>query len=711
MGQHFLASLFAPRSVAVFGASDKPDSVGGRVFDNLMAGGFPGPVFAINPRYTTLKGGPCFADLATLGQPVDLAIIATPAQTVPVVLRDCGTHGVRAVIVITAGFRELGPEGAAREDELVALARQFGIRMLGPNCLGLLRPPAGMNASFSKSAALPGRLALISQSGAMCTAILDWAEARHIGFSALVSLGAAADTGFGDLLDFFAQDKETDSILLYVEGIRHARLFIEGLRRAASLKPVIILKAGRHAAGSRAATTHTGALVGADAVFDAVLRRSGVVRVQSIEQLFAAAQLLSSRCLIDGRRLAILTNGGGLGVMAVDRAMDLGIELAALSADTITRLNACMPAHWSHDNPVDILGDASANRYSAAMQAIVADDGADGVLVMLSPQAMTDIDECARVVAEVAAVSAMPVLTCWMGGAHMGGAKTIFRAARVPHFDSPEAAVEAFSFLAMHCSNQRLLQQATTPLDDPCSADVSAARVIVEKALAEGRSLLDMLESKALLRAFDIPVWPSVLCRSSEAAVETAGRLGYPVVLKIHSRDISHKSDVGGVRLNIGDAQLLTKVYAEMLASVQRLQPDAVVEGVVVEPMHRSRYGRELMVGMVRDPVFGPAISFGAGGTQVEIWQDRAIALPPLDSMLIEDMISRTRVAVLLGNFRGMPAIDCRALHQVMKGVSRMVCELPELGGLDINPLVADENGVIALDARIELARIGNVRV
>jgi acetyltransferase len=548
---------------------------------------------------------------------------------------------------------------------------------------------------------------LISQSGAICTAILDWAEARHISFSALVSLGAAADTGFGDLLDFFAQDEATDSILLYIEGIRHARKFIDGLRRAASLKPVIVLKAGRHAAGSLAATTHTGALVGGDAVFDAVLRRSGVVRVRSIEQLFAAAQLLSSRCLIEGRRLAILTNGGGLGVMAVDRAMDLGIELAILSADSITQLNACMPPYWSHANPVDILGDASAERYASALQAILPDHGVDGVLVMLSPQAMTDIEGCARVVADVAAASDKPVLACWMGGAHMGVARAGFTAAGVPHFDSPETAVEAFAFLATHCHNQRLLQQTPAPIDDPYTADVATARMIVAKARAQGRNLLDMLESKALLRVFNIPVSPSVLCRSSEEALLAADSVGYPVVLKIHSGEISHKSDVGGVRLNIKDAQMLTSIYSEMLASVQRLQPSAVVEGVVVEPMHHSKHGRELMVGMVCDPVFGPALSFGAGGTQVEVLQDCAIALP-LDSMLIEDMISKTRVAKLLGTFRGMPAIDRLALHQVMQAVSRMVCELPELASLDINPLVADENGVIALDARIELVTRAN---
>jgi acetyltransferase len=706
MSQHFLWQMFAPRTIAVFGASAKPESVGGRIYDNLKAAGFPGPVLAINPKYPQLKGDPCYPGLSAVQQPVDLVVIATPAPTVAAIMRACGEHGVRAVIVITAGFSERGAEGRVLEQELVAIARRYRMHMLGPNCLGLMRPASRMNATFSKNVAKPGQLALVSQSGALCTAILDWAEAKGIGFSALVSLGAAADVGFGAVLDYLAQDPETHSILLYVEGIRDARSFISGLRAAARLKPVIVIKAGRQHEGSKAATTHTGAIVGADAVFDAALHRAGVVRVLTIEQLFAAAQLLSTRCRIRGKRLAIITNGGGLGVMAVDRAIDLGIQLAALTPATIAALDQVLPPHWSHANPVDILGDAGSQRYLAALQACVADPEVDGVLVMLAPQAMTDIVGSAEVVATVAASTDKPVLACWMGGHQIAPAQDLFAARQVPHFDSPEASVEAFAYLARYHYNQQLLLQVPAPLALRSQADVTTARQIIAKVLADSRTMLDQLEAKALLRAFDIPVSPSVLCRSVQEALMAADSLGFPVALKIHSRNISHKSDVGGVRLNINNAETLFKAYDEMLARVKLKLPEAVVEGVTIEPMQNSRHGRELLIGVVSDPVFGPALSFGAGGVNVEVLQDRAIALPPLNTFLIENMISHTRVAKLLGEYRGSPAIDKAALMKVLRRVSEMVCEIPEIKALDINPLVADEYGVVALDARVEIAAV-----
>jgi acetyltransferase len=706
MSQHYLKHLFQPRAVAVFGASERPESVGGRILANLRQGGFAGPIHAINPKHQAVAGHPCHASLQQVPGPVDLAVIATPGPTVAAVLRDCGEHGVRAAIVITAGFGETGAAGKALEAELLAIAHQYRMRLLGPNCLGLMRPPLGLNATFSKSEARPGGLALVSQSGALCTAIVDWAQAHALGFSAIVSTGAAVDVDFGDVLDYLAQDPETQSILLYVEGVRHARSFMSGLRAAARLKPVIVLKAGRHEQGTLAAVTHTGAIVGGDDVFGAALERTGVVRALSIEQLFSAAQLLDNRCLTGGKRLCIITNGGGLGVMAIDRAVDLDLDLSALSAASVSALSAVLPAHWSHANPVDILGDAGPERYQAAVRACLADAEVDGLLVLLSPQAMTDGSACAQAVLAASHDADKPVLACWMGGTSLDAGRRLLADGGVPEFSSPEAAVEAFAFLTAHCDNQRLLMQVPGPLAPSSAPDVSKARQLIQQVLQQGRTLLDGVEARAVLQAFAIPVNPCVPCPSAEAAVAAAEALGYPVAMKIHSHDITHKSDVGGVRLSLGSAAAVREAYTQMLDTVRAKQPAARIMGVTLEPMVHSRNGRELMIGVLRDPVFGPAISFGAGGVNVEVLRDRAIALPPLNSFLSERMIAQTRIAPLLGAYRGQPAVPRAALVAALRSVSELCSEVPELVGLDINPLLADENGVVAIDARITVAAV-----
>lgn len=706
MSQHYLKHLFQPQAVAVFGASERPESVGGRILANLRAGGFAGAVHAINPKHAQVGGHPCHASIADVPGTVDLAVIATPGPTVPAVLRACGERGVRAAIIITAGFGETGAAGRALEAEVLAIAHQYRMRLLGPNCLGLMRPPLGLNATFSKSEARSGTLALVSQSGALCTAIVDWAQAHALGFSAIVSTGAAVDVDFGDVLDYLAQDPETLSILLYVEGVRHARSFMSGLRAAARLKPVIVLKAGRHEQGTRAAVTHTGAIVGGDDVFDAALARAGVVRALSIEQLFSAAQLLDNRCLTGGKRLCIITNGGGLGVMAIDRAADLGLDFATLSAATQASLDAVLPAHWSHANPVDILGDAGPERYAAAVTACLADDNVDGVLVLLSPQAMTDGSACARAVLAASRDADKPVLACWMGGTSLQEGRELLVEGGVPHFSSPEAAVEAFAFLTTHCDNQRLLMQVPGPLAPSSAPDVDAARGLIRQVLQQGRTLLDGIEARAVLQAFGVPVNPCVACADAAAAVAAAESLGYPVAMKIHSHDITHKSDVGGVRLSLGSAEAVQQAFTQMLATVRTKQPAAHILGVTLEPMVHSRHARELMIGGLRDPVFGPAISFGAGGVNVEVLRDRAIALPPLNTFLSERMIDQTRIAALLGAYRGQPAVPRAALVQVLRCVSELCSEVPELMGLDINPLLADENGVLAIDARITVAPV-----
>ena len=705
MGTHFLDRLFAPQAIAVFGASEIPDAVGGRVFDNLRKGGFSGPIYAINPKYKRLYKQSCYPSITAIGKPVDLAVIATPASTVPEIIHACGEHGVRAAIIISAGFSEGDGRGAALEKSVLETARQYQMRILGPNCLGLIRPVAGMNATFSKNTAQPGQLALVSQSGALCTAILDWAVVHEVGFSAIVSLGDAADVDFGDVLDYLAQDPETHSILLYVEGIRDARSFMSGLRIAARMKPVVVIKAGRHDEGSRAAITHTGAMIGADDVFDAALQRAGVVRAMTIEQLFAAAQLLATQQRVSGNRLAIVTNGGGLGVMATDRAIDLGVTMASLSDDTLTRLNETLPPQWSHGNPIDLVGDAPPQRYQDAINACLDDPGVDGVLVMLSPQAMTDATACAQAVIDAQNTHNKPVLACWMGEQQVEAANSLFSQHHLPSFSSPESSVEAFAYLANFYHSQQLLMQVPGPLATRSEPDVDGARLIIESVLADKRSVLSITESKALLHAFAIPVTQSIECCSANDALVAAESMDFPVAMKINSPDITHKSDVGGIRLNISNAHAIRSTYDELLNEVKSKYPEAMIKGVTVEPMYTPPHGRELLVGVIRDPVFGPAITFGAGGIQVEVLRDRAVALPPLNTFLAEKMISQTRIAHLLGSFRNMPAVKMDALVQVLRRISEMVCELPEIKALDINPLIADENGVMALDARIVVKR------
>ncbi|MDZ7804197.1 bifunctional acetate--CoA ligase family protein/GNAT family N-acetyltransferase [Thiohalophilus sp.] len=705
MGQHYLDHLFSPRSIAVFGASQRPNTVGRRVYDNLQDSDYTGTVYAINPKYTQLREQPCYPDLQTIGQPIDLAVIATPATTVPGILHECGEYRVRAVIIHSAGFSEGSGHGQALEKEILDIARQYQIRVLGPNCLGLIRPGIGLNATFSKNSALPGKLSLVSQSGALCTAVLDWAMLHDIGFASIVSLGDAADIDFGDILDYLAQDAQTHSILLYIEGIRDARGFMSGLRSAACMKPVIVIKSGRHSEGVRAAVTHSGAMVGADDVFDAALQRAGVVRAMTVSQLFAAAQVLASEYRINGNRLAIITNGGGPGVMATDRAMDLGVQLAELSASTTDALDQVLPTHWSSSNPVDLLGDADADRYYHAVKACLDDTQVDGIVVMLTPQAMTDPTACAEAVIKAHKDSRKPVLACWMGEQQVNEANALFAKHHLPAFSSPETSVEAFFYLASYYHNQQLLLQVPTPLGRHSEPDIDGARLIIENVLQENRSVLTTAESKAVLHSFTIPVTQSIECHSPGDALVVAESIGFPVVMKIYSPDITHKTDVNGVRLNISDAQTVRSAFNELMATVSQKSRAADIRGVTLEPMYHAPNGRELIVGVIRDPVFGPAITFGAGGTQVEVLHDRTIALPPLNSYLARKMIEQTRVARLLGAWRNMPQVDMESLVQLLRRVSEMVCELPHIKSIDINPLIADEQGVIALDARIEVER------
>ncbi len=705
--RHYFAPLFEPASVAVVGASEQPRSIGSVLIENMLAAGYRGQLYAVNPKHREVRGVPCFPAIGEVPRRVDLAVIATPAPTVPGIIEQCGAAGVRAAVVISAGFSESGPAGAKLERALLENARRHRLRVLGPNCLGIMRPDIGLNATFARGRARPGSLGLISQSGAVCTAMLDWAAAHEVGFSCVVSLGGSTDVDFGELVDYLVNDPKTAHILLYIEGVRDARRFVSALRAAARVKPVILMKVGRHPAGSRAAVSHTGALVGADDVFEAAVRRAGVVRVHTIGQLVAAAQALSSNVRPRGDRLAVITNGGGPGVMAADRASDLAIPLAELSGAAVETLKKALPSNWSQGNPIDLIGDADAERYRVALAACLADPGVDGVLVILAPQAMTAPLEVARAVIECAKTSDKPLLTCWMGEEQVAEARQLLAAHGIPTFRTPDPAIEMFAHVSAFYRNQKILLQTPGPLSHHPEPDVAGARLMIESALAERRTVLSEMESKAVLAAFHVPIVKAVRVHSANEAVLIAEETGFPVVMKIDSPDITHKSDVGGVRLGIASAQAAQDAYREITEGLKRLRPDARLSGVIVEPMVARPNGRELMVGVVHDSVFGPAITFGTGGTAVEVHADRAVALPPLNGMLIEELIRGTRASRLLGTFRQMPAVKRDALEMVLLRVSEMVCELPAIREMDINPLFADESGAIALDARIVVGQPG----
>jgi len=702
--RHYLQPLLAPRSVALVGATEREGALGAIVYRNLAAGGLRGELYAVNPKHRTIFGKPAWPRLSKLPLAPDLAVIATPARTVPEIIEDAGAAGVKAAVVLTSGFGEAGMSGRALQEETVAAARRGGVRVLGPNCLGIMRTDAGLNATFARTNALPGRLGLVSQSGAICGAILDWAASAGVGFTSVVSLGGAADVDFGEVLDFLVADPATEAILAYIEGVRDARTFVSALRAAARAKPVVVLKVGRHATGSRAASSHTGALVGSDEVFGAALRRSGTVRVRTYTQLFAAARVLASAKFPEGERLAIVTNGGGPGVMAADSAAENGVPLAVLSPATVARLDAVLPSQWSRGNPIDLIGDAPPERFAEATAAALADPGVDAVLAMYSPVAVTSPEAAARAVAGAARGSAKPLLAAWLGDINPSESRAYLEAQGIPNFYTPENAVEAFSFLCAYRRNQAQLLEVPAALartgEEP-RPDTAAALAIRDAALAGKRTLLAEHEAKRLLAAFGLPVPPSIVAADRDAAVRAAREIGFPAAIKIHSPDIAHKTDVGGVRLNLQNADMVASAFDDMVRHVRALRPEARVEGVVVQPMLRPAHAREVLVGVATDAVFGPVISFGAGGVAVEAVRDTAIALPPLNAMLARDLIGRTRVHRLLAGYRDVPPADLEALVAILAGVSRMVCALPWLKEMDLNPVLAHPGGAVIADARV----------
>lgn len=703
MNPHYLSRFFNPQSVAIIGASERPDSVGCRLMLNMQEAGFMGGLYPVNPKHQQVSGLTAYPCLLAIPADVDLVVIATPACSVPDIMQQCGEKAVGAVIIISAGFGEIGAEGKRLQQAVLGIAKRHNIRLIGPNCLGVIRPSGQLNATFGEGRVKDGNLALLSQSGAICTAILDWANVQDIGFSTVVSMGGAADIDFGEVLDYLATDTKTTGILMYVEGIRDARRFLSGLKAAARLKPVILIKSGRHIAGSKAAMSHTGALVGGDKVFDAAIARAGVVRVYSINELFAAARVLANNYTVKQNRLAIITNAGGPGVMGTDRAEDVGVKMATLSDSSLVALNAILPPHWSQANPVDILGDATPARYQQALDICLKDDAIDGILVILTPQAMTNPTLVAECVIAGAANSNKPVLASWTGGLKVQAGRNLFATSKVAHFATPEVAVDAFSFLAKYTQNQILVKQIPSPIAEQPSPDVEGARLIIEQILAEGRQVLTAQEAKAILAAFHIPVTQTIQVANVKEAMITAETLGFPVALKVNMAEFSHKSDIGGVRLNISSVQALSRCFTEMETAIKQKFPDITSVCMTVEPMFKSDSGRELMVGVVRDPVFGPAISIGLGGTLVEILQDATVALPPLNAYMVQQMLGQTKAANYLQAFRQLPAANSHALIDILLNISSMVSELPEILELDINPLIVDEHGAMAVDARIKI--------
>jgi len=699
-----LEALLQPASVALIGASDREGSLGSVVLRNLKLGGFKGPVWPVNRRHASVDGGPAWPDVESLPRAPDLAVICTPAHTVPELIAALGRKGTRAAIVLTAGLKQPAANGGpSLEQAMLDAARPHLLRILGPNCIGALVPGAGLNASFAPSNAQPGRLAFVTQSGALATAMLDWANSRDIGFSHFILLGDSADVDFGDVIDYLASDGGTRAILMYAESVKAARKFMSAARAASRNKPVIVVKAGRAPDGARAAASHTGALAGSDAVFDAAVRRAGMLRVDTLESLFDAAETLAHARPWRGERLAILTNGGGAGVLAAD-ALELGGgKLARLDEQTLGALDQCLPATWSHGNPIDIIGDAPISRYRDALRVLLTAPDVDAVLFMHAPTAIVPSSEIALACLPMMQESAKPVLTCWLGGAAVAAARQSSAGAGIASYSTPERAAAAWLQLLSHARNQEALQQLPAAALEDFTPDRTQAQALFEQALHDGREWLDGAPAQALLRAYGIPSVETVRARDVEEAVAAASQIGYPVALKIVSPQIIHKSDVGGVVLALGSAEAVRAAAVKMSEQVTRLQPQAVVLGFTVQAMARRPGAHELIVGIATDAVFGPVLLLGEGGTAVELHKDHAVALPPLNTSLARDMVVRSRLGPLLAGYRGRPAADEQALLATLLKVSQMACELPWLAELDINPLLVDEQGVLALDARIKL--------
>ena len=702
-GNQPLDVFFSPKTVAVIGATETVNTVGRTVLWNLVTSPFGGTVYPVNPKRPSVLGVKAYKSVSDIPEQVDLAVIVTPPPSIPGIIRECGENGVRGAVVISAGFKEIGPEGAELERLLLKEALAADIRVVGPNCLGVMSPRSGLNATFASTIARPGSVGFISQSGALCTAVLDWSLKEMVGFSAFVSVGSMVDVGWGDLIYYLGNDPKTRSIVIYMESIGNARSFLSAAREVALNKPIIVIKPGRSAAAAKAAASHTGSLTGSDEVLEAAFRRCGVLRVNNIADLFYMAEVLSKQPSPRGPRLTIVTNAGGPGVLATDALIMGGGELAELTPTTMEAYNAVLPATWSHNNPVDIIGDASPERYAKALQIAANDPNSDGMLVILTPQAMTDPTQIAEQLKPLAKQEGKPVLASWMGGVDVAAGEAILNRANIPTFPYPDTAARAFNYMWQYSYNLKGLYE--TPSISEESADWSPDRKlvdqIIQKSRGEGRTVLTEFESKQVLAAYGIPIARTIIAVDAEAAATAAGEIGYPVVLKLYSETITHKTDVGGVQLNLGDAAAVKKAFEAIQASVAAKVGAAHFQGVTVQPMVKLKDAYELIIGSSLDPQFGPVLLFGTGGQLVEVFKDRALALPPLNTTLARRMMEQTKIYKALKGVRGRKPVDLAALEVLLVRFSSLVAEQRWIKEIDINPLLASPDGLIALDARV----------
>jgi acetyltransferase len=701
---HPLTAIFEPKSIAVIGATEKAGSVGRTLLWNLVSNPFGGTVFPVNPKRTSILGIKAYPNLAALPQPVDLAVIVTPAPTVPDLIAECVEAGVKGAVIISAGFKETGPAGAEMEQRILEQARRGNLRIIGPNCLGVMSPLTGLNATFAGAMARPGHVGFISQSGALGTAVLDWSLEANVGFSAFISIGSMLDVGWGDLIDYLGNDPQTTSIVLYLETIGDARSFLSAAREVTRTKPIIVIKAGRTQEAAQAATSHTGALAGSHEVFEAACRRSGVLPVNRIDELFSLAEVLAMQPRPKGPHLTILTNAGGPGVLATDALVTSGGSLAQLSPQTIASLDQILPAHWSHRNPVDILGDADPERYAKALEIAVQDPSSDGLLVILTPQAMTEPTLTAERLKQYATKTGKPILASWMGGTAVASGTAILNRAGIPTFPYPDTAAHVFDNMWRYVSNLRGIYETPLPsltLDEG-GPDREQVTTLIETFQKSGRTLLTEWESKQLLTAYGIPTVPTRVAASENEALACAEEMGYPVVLKLFSETITHKTDVGGVQLNLTGADAVRRAYHAIADAVRAKVGIEHFQGVTVQPMI-SLNGYELILGSSLDPQFGPVLLFGSGGQLVEVYRDRALALPPLTTTLARRLMEQTHIFAALKGARGRPPVDLAALEQLLVRFSYLVAEQRRIKEIDINPLLVSSEGALALDARVIL--------
>jgi acetyltransferase len=697
-----LQPIFSPKTVAVIGATEKAGSVGRTVIWNLISSPFGGTVFPVNPKRENILGIKAYPSINDIPDPIDLAVIVTPAPTVPNIIAECVEAGVTGAIIISAGFKEIGPEGVALETKILEHARRGRMRVVGPNCLGVMNPLTGLNATFATTCAIPGNVAFISQSGALCTSVLDWSLKEHVGFSAFVSIGSMLDVDWGDLIYHLGDDPHTNSIVIYMESIGNARSFMSAAREVALTKPIIVIKPGRTEGAARAAASHTGSLTGSDEVLEAAFRRCGVLRVNTIGEIFSMAEVLSKQPRPKGPNLTILTNAGGPGVLAVDALITNGGKLAEISPEAMQKFNEILPPQWSHNNPIDILGDASPERYAQALEVAAQDEHSDGLLVILTPQAMTDPTATAEALKKYAQSYSKPILASWSGGQDIAVGEAILNKSGIPTYMYPDTAAKIFTYMWNYTRNlQSIYETVSLPPDsNGSSVDRKTASAIIEHARSSGRLLLTEAESKQLLTAYNIPTVPTIIASSPEAAVKTADKFGYPVVLKLHSETVTHKTDVGGVQLNLTDEQAVRSGYEAIRKGVTDKAGEGHFLGVTVQPMIKLD-GYELIIGSSIDPQFGPVLLFGMGGQLVEVFKDRALGLPPLNTTLARRMIEQTKIYEALKGVRGRPPVDLGALEQLLVSFSQLVVEQPWIKELDINPLIASPEGLLALDARV----------